>query len=156
MRFREFSNITLTCAITYEGDVFYNILKYSNNEYTFAAFMRMLVRQLDKSHPGWRENTVILMDNVGFHKTDVVKDALVELKVPVLYCAPGSYDAIPCELLFSRIKQEFSKLYQARVSAVDGDGKSIHNSSITDDVTRSIVDAINNIGANVIKSAFVS
>lgn len=103
-RLKAFSNITLTSVITFQGEHFYTLLKGTNNQWVFSAFLRQMVKQLDLTKPKWRENSVLLMDNGPLHKTDLVMDTIDDLKLPVMFTSPASYPAVPVELVFSRIK----------------------------------------------------
>ena len=60
--------------------------------------------KLDQEDPEWRSNTVILLDNAPYHKSDSTMNLMQGLKIPVLFTGPHSYDAAPIELLFAAFK----------------------------------------------------
>ena len=70
-----------------------------------GLFFRHLVKCLDSSRPKWKSNTVVLIDNAPYHKSKGILNLLEELQVPVMYTGAHSYDAAPCELLFSAFKR---------------------------------------------------
>ena len=67
-------------------------------------FLRKLVLKLDQEDAEWRSNTVILLDNAPYHKSDSTINLMQGLKIPVLFTGPHSYDAAPIELLFAAFK----------------------------------------------------
>ena len=46
------------------------------------------------------------MDNAAYHVNDDALNMFRELKIPVLFTGPNSYDAVPIELLFASFKKE--------------------------------------------------
>lgn len=79
MRIGKFSNITLTSIISMEGDHFFTFLKGSNNQFVFVEMLKKLVVQLDIAKPGWREHSVILLDNGPLHTTEYAMDTMKKL-----------------------------------------------------------------------------
>ena len=69
-------------------------------------FFRQLVKKLDAERPGWRENTIILLDNAPYHSDKATLKLLAGLQVPVCYTGTHSYDACPAELLFAAFKSK--------------------------------------------------
>ena len=67
-------------------------------------FLRKLVLKLDQEDAEWRSNTVLLLDNAPYHKSDSTMNLMQGLKIPVLFTGPHSYDAAPIELLFAAFK----------------------------------------------------
>ena len=60
--------------------------------------------ELDADRPDWRMNTVVLLDGALYHVNDEIVSHLSQLKMPVIFTGPRSYDACPCELLFAFLK----------------------------------------------------
>lgn len=67
-------------------------------------FLTYLAEELDKDRPGWREDTVVLMDNASYNKNDVTIGTIRKLGMPVMFTASYSYDACPVEHHFGYFK----------------------------------------------------
>ena len=63
-----------------------------------------LVNDLDNERKNWRQNTVIMLDNAPYHKSQLLLKFFELKKISVLYTGPHSYDAAPCELFFAAFK----------------------------------------------------
>jgi len=60
--------------------------------------------KLDEERPGWRQTSILLIDNAPYHKSDQMLNYFEDEQLPILYTGPHSYDAAPIELLFSALK----------------------------------------------------
>jgi transposase len=69
-----------------------------------GLFFKELVNILDKKRPKWRDNHVIIIDNAPYHNSQKTLEYLEELRVPMMFLAPYSYDTAPCELFFAYFK----------------------------------------------------
>ena len=69
-------------------------------------YFMALVKKLDKIRPNWREKTVILLDGASYHKSKETIDIFQQLKIPVMFLSPHSYNVAPCELYFAWFKRE--------------------------------------------------
>jgi len=49
---------------------------------------------------------VILLDNAPYHVSQGTLKVLEELRIPVLFTGPHSYDGAACELFFAAFKRE--------------------------------------------------
>ena len=67
-------------------------------------FFRQLVLKLDKDRKGWREDTIVLLDNASYHKSSHAMKLYEHLRIPLIFSGPHSYDAAPCELFFAQFK----------------------------------------------------
>ena len=67
-------------------------------------FISKLAMQLDFDRPQWRTDTVFLLDGASYHISDEVQRQLSDLKIPVIFTGPYSYDVCPIELFFSQLK----------------------------------------------------
>ena len=45
-----------------------------------------------------------MLDGASYHISGEVQTYLSDLKIPVIFTGPYSYDACPCELFFSQLK----------------------------------------------------
>ena len=93
-----FRRCTILAAITKHGILDYTVIEGSCNQHSFAEF----IRRLDMP-----QASVVLMDNVGFHKTNTVKQALQDRGFEALFTPPYSPWCNPIELAFSKIKTAF-------------------------------------------------
>ena len=88
------------------------------NSVRFAEFIRSLP---------YAPGSTILMDNVAFHKSALVRASLIDKQFAVLYTPPYSPDANPVENLFSRFK---SYLRTLRANDVNMDLSTAISSSL--------------------------
>jgi transposase len=95
---RRHDKYTLLLAVSSSRVVGYQVLQGSANSQTYASFVSQL--QMDHSY----QHTHLLMDNVAFHKSKVVKDALAARNLTALYSPPYSPEYNPVEMAFSVFK----------------------------------------------------
>ena len=69
-----------------------------------SVYLTHLFDTLDQERPGWRRDTVIMLDNAPYHRAGAVLSLFQEKKVPVLFTGLYSYDASPVELFFAAFK----------------------------------------------------
>jgi transposase len=89
---------TLTLAITKNGILGYNIINNSSNTINFHKFLKENILPKIK-------NGVILMDNVRFHHSKIVKECVEETTNKILYNIAYNPDTNPIENCFSIIKK---------------------------------------------------
>ena len=65
-----------------------------------------LVKKLDKLNPNWREKTVVILDGASYHNSKPTIQVFEQLKIPVMFLGPHSYNVAPCELYFAWFKQD--------------------------------------------------
>ena len=68
-------------------------------------FLRGLLKKLNEESRNWRDKTIIFWDGAKYHKSKATLQLVEELKLPMLFLGPHSYDASPCELWFSLFKR---------------------------------------------------
>ena len=98
--------ISMICGLDTTGRIYLSLVQANSNSKIMGIFFRALVKKLDAERPGWRANTVILLDNAPYHVDKATLKLLQVLKVPVCYTGPHSYDACPAELLFAAFKSK--------------------------------------------------
>ena len=98
--------ISLVLAFDNHGNVYFSLSDHNSNSDTFSLFMQHLAKALDADRPGWRQNTIILLDNASYHKSTATIEVLEALILPVMYSGPYSFNIAPCELLFSLLKRD--------------------------------------------------
>ena len=64
--------ITMMAAVDNFGDAYLSLLQANNNQYTYAEFVRELVKILDSDRPSWRQDTIWLLDGAKMHTTELV------------------------------------------------------------------------------------
>ncbi len=75
------------------------------------SFLIDLEKILSRSIPDWRATHFLLLDNFSSHKTTKTKRLLQRLRVPTVFTAPASFQAVPVEGLFAFIKaHDFLKM----------------------------------------------
>ena len=96
--------ITMIAAIDTEGEVYFSMNQCNTDTPMMRLFISKLAMELDAIRPGWRNDTVLLLDGATYHKSKELQDHFYRLKMDVLYTAPYSYDASPVELFFAHFK----------------------------------------------------
>ena len=69
-------------------------------------YLYHLAQQLDAERPGWREDTIIQLDNAQYHTSGEIKECMKQLGMQVIYTGPRSYDGAVAELFFAYFKSE--------------------------------------------------
>ena len=64
--------ITIIAAIDNFGNAYLSLLQSNNNQYTWIEFIRELTYRLDTEDKTWRKNSIILVDGMKAHSTDMV------------------------------------------------------------------------------------
>ena len=83
--------ISMIVALDTDGHVYLSLTQSNTNSKVMELFIRQLVRRLDSQRPGWRKNSVVMMDNATYHTNSAFQKILALLEVPVLYTGPHSY-----------------------------------------------------------------
>ena len=93
--------VTMMTAVDSHGGVFLSLAQANSNRQVFGMFLRHLVLKLDRERPGWRKNSVVMLDGASYHAAGPTKDLMRKLRVPVMMLGPYGYQASPCELFFA-------------------------------------------------------
>jgi len=125
----------LLLAISSCGKKYFKIYTQSITSEIYSNFINELP---------FPKQSVLLMDNARFHKTQLVHESINNKEFNVLYTPPYSPEYNPIELVFGQIKQSF---YKMRFSIEENIGSLVHE--ITSSVTQS---AIVNSFTHVVKS----
>ena len=91
-------------AVDTRGEVFISLSQTNTNSMTFKLFFKEFSELLDQYRPRWRDNHVIMIDNAPYHCSKETLEYLEELRVPLMFLGPYSYDVAPCELFFAKFK----------------------------------------------------
>ena len=92
-------------GIDTNGHIYLSLVQSNSNSKIMEIFFHKLVKVLDKERKSWREDTVVLLDNAPYHAAPATLKVFTELRIPVLFTGPHSYDAAPCELFFAAFKR---------------------------------------------------
>ena len=96
--------LSLILAIDTLGNCWASITQVTTTSKLFMIYLNFLVKKLDSERPGWRNNTVILMDGALYHQSDDTLAHMKSLQLPVMFFGPASYNVAPVELMFGLIK----------------------------------------------------
>ena len=92
-------------AFDNKGNVWYALSTQNTNSSTFSVFMKHLAGTLDADRPGWRDTSVLLIDNASYHRSAKTLEALEKLELPIMYTGPYSFSIAACELFFANLKR---------------------------------------------------
>ena len=91
-------------AVSLDGQSQYTMTHRPVDTTQFAAFVQTL---------NYPSGSVILMDNVAFHKSKIVREAFTAKNYTLLFTPPYFPDANPIENVFSMLKTRFRKQWSA-------------------------------------------
>lgn len=80
--------INFICGLASSGEVFYTVNLGKTNSDSFTWFIIKLVEYLDSQDSEWRSNTVIMVDNAQYHRSDATKKLINNLKIPLMFLGP--------------------------------------------------------------------
>ena len=104
-------------AITNNKVVAYDIIKGSLNGESYAEFLE------EKLIPEFNRPMHFLMDNVPFHKTQIVTNLITEHEHTPLYSVPYVPELNPIENIFSiikgKVRRKHTKTYKTTFKEVD-------------------------------------
>ncbi len=61
--------MNVIAAVTNIGEVRMTINKGRTNSQSFLLFMTKLCESLDAENKGWRDNTLMMLDNASYHRS---------------------------------------------------------------------------------------
>ena len=67
-------------------------------------FLLHLVKLLDVERPGWKDNTVMLLDGARYHSGARVREYMRKLELQVIWSAPYSFSTAPIEMVLGALK----------------------------------------------------
>lgn len=92
------TTVTSTCAVTSDGNSYTSTRQGSMNTSLYLEFLKTVP---------FKTNDVVLMDNVAFHHSQVIKDYIKSIGCIALYVPPYSPWFNPIELCFSIVKRHY-------------------------------------------------
>lgn len=78
--------VNLIAAVSTNGEVYASFLQCNTDKDVYMMFLSWLATVLTKEQPGWRENTVFVMDGAPYHKAS--RDIFMHLGMKVCISAP--------------------------------------------------------------------
>ena len=96
--------VTMIAALDTLGNVYLTLTQANSNNKTMEIYFHQLCAKLDKERPEWRKDSIVVTDNACYHNSASTLRVLKDLRVPVLFFGPHSYDLAACELFFAFIK----------------------------------------------------
>ena len=87
------------------GDVMTALLQANSNSSVMELFFTHYIKLMDEKKPGWRKDTVIMMDNAAYHTSNAMMEFYEKHQLPLLFTGPHSYAASPVELFFAHFKK---------------------------------------------------
>ena len=88
-----------------DGNVVTALLQANSNSQIMELFFSHFVSLMDEKRKGWRRNTIILLDNAGYHNNQSMLDFYERYQIPILFSGPHSYSGSPIELFFAHFKK---------------------------------------------------
>jgi len=101
---QKMQKIALIAAMCSSGEVWFTVNCGVTNSETFCFFLSKLVSHLDGVDSGWRENSVLLLDNANYHRGAATQSLMASLHLPVLFLGPYHFNLSPVEQLFNYVK----------------------------------------------------
>ncbi|CAG8678754.1 32975_t:CDS:2, partial [Racocetra persica] len=94
--------ISIIAAMNEDGVLYYKSILGSANSKIFSDFIRELINNISNSK-------FLVMDNIMFHRSNIVKEAVKNTKHKILYLPSYSPFLNPIENWFSKIKNSISR-----------------------------------------------
>ena len=132
-------NISVCCAISKNGIVYYKSQDFAFNSQTFGIFLIELIEKLRINNSN---NFIFVMDNVRFHKTLEIRNILAEKNIGVQYLPPYSPFLNPIENMFSKWKEIVKRINPTNeTQLIDGikNGSSLVTSNDCDGYYRNMI-----------------
>ncbi len=86
------------------GRVFFTINQGKTTSLTFLLFLSKLCQRLDSLERHWRKDTLFLLDNASFHKSEKAVAGYKGMGLPIMFLGPYSFNMAAVEKLFSFVK----------------------------------------------------
>jgi hypothetical protein len=94
----------MIAAISSKGRVFFTINQGKTTSLTFLLFLTKLCSRLDSQDRLWRKDTLFLLDNASFHRSEKAMAGYKDMGVPIMFLGPYSFNMAAVEKLFSFVK----------------------------------------------------
>ena len=98
--------ISMIVGVDTFGNSYVTLTQANSNSSIMQIYFMALVKKLDKLNAQWREKTVVLLDGASYHNSKTTIQVFEQLKIPVMFLGPHSYNVAPCELYFAWFKKD--------------------------------------------------
>ena len=99
------TRVSFIAAIDNRGASYVSLGTANTDSGVMISFFFELAKTLDAEDPNWRANTVILLDNASYHRTQETRAAIKKLGIKTIYSGPYSYVSAPIEKFFGLLKR---------------------------------------------------
>jgi len=93
--------LNIIAGVSSQNRFYFTVNRGKNNGYCFVLFLVKLCEQLDEENNNWRLNTIVIIDNAGYHKSKYVREKVQQLKIPLMFLGPYQFRLAPIEIFFS-------------------------------------------------------
>ena len=98
--------ISMVVGIDTGGSVILSLYQVNSNSQVMELFFGSFIKMMDEKKPGWRKDTVLMMDNAAYHTSSTMMKFYEDHQLPILFTGPHSYAASPVELFFAHFKKQ--------------------------------------------------
>ena len=98
------TRVTLIGAIDSKGAAYLSIATGNTDSDVFVTYLYHLAATLDRESEDWRKETLLLLDNALYHKSDQTRKAIKKLGIRVIFSGPYCFESAPIEVWFSHLK----------------------------------------------------
>ena len=98
--------VNIIAACSSRGRIWMTVNHGNNNTETILSFIFRLCKLLQDEDPEWRNHYRILLDNASYHRSNDAMAMYKELKIPVMFLGPYSFDCAAVEKVFCMIKKQ--------------------------------------------------
>jgi len=83
--------LSFIAALDTDGRVYYSLLHANTDSDIMIMFLSHLFAALDTETPGWRSNSIVLLDGAKYHTSEQCASYLRVSQAPVIFSGPYSY-----------------------------------------------------------------
>ena len=77
--------LSMIAALDTEGRVWFSLSHANTDSNTMTVFLHYLTKTLDSEIPDWRDNTIFLLDNASYHRSQETKAIMHKMGLKVIY-----------------------------------------------------------------------
>ena len=99
--------ISVIMAIDNYGNTYVCTTQVNTDENVFCLYLENLAAKLSKEDPGWKQNSILLLDGAKYHMSAQTRDIIRRIGCKTCFTAPYSFQTSPIELAFAAVKKTF-------------------------------------------------
>jgi hypothetical protein len=80
--------VSIIAGVSSRGNLYYTINLGNNNSEKVWLFILKLCKHLQSKDSNWRKNTIIMLDNAPYHRSNMLIDNLEDLRIPIMFLGP--------------------------------------------------------------------